>query len=99
MQNLLLVLAEIFLLFKNFEIVFIIFLRQKIRKMKPIPKNFLFFCLSFLSFTFAYKISMQNKLHSTEKNVMLNNGDRIDGRYRLVEKTNELTCPKMNEEW
>ena len=59
----------------------------------------LFLLLLCICSAISFKLSLQHKLHSSEKNIMLQSGDRIDGRYRLVEKTNELTCPKMNEEW
>lgn len=65
--------------------------------MKPIFQLFLLFLCTIS--TISLKLTSQHKLHSSEKNIMLQSGDRIDGRYRLVEKTNELTCPKMNEEW
>lgn len=50
---------------------------------------------------FCYKATIQNKLrlNSRDKYILISSGDRIDGRYRVIEKTNELICPKMNEEW
>ena len=83
-----------FLLFEENRVLY--FLINK-KKMKSIFQLFLLF-LCIIS-VISFKLSAQHKLHSSEKNVMLQSGDRIDGRYRLVEKTNELTCPKMNEEW
>ena len=66
------------------------------------------FSLIFIFFVFlnkhhilSYKNSIQSQSHlkSSEKNSLISTGDRIDGIYRIMEKTNEKTCPYMNEEW
>ena len=64
-------------------------------------KLLIFFLFIFLNkdLILGFKNSIQNKLKSCEKNSMISTGDRIDGRYRILEKTNEKTCPYMNEEW
>lgn len=59
----------------------------------------LMFLFSLKSFTSAIKLLMQHKIKSKEKNALINSGDRIEGRYQIIEKTNELTSQPMNEEW
>lgn len=66
-------------------------------------KILLFFLVCWFNcqYLLCYKITIQNKLrlNSRDKYTLITSGDRIDGRYRVIEKTNELICPAMNEEW
>lgn len=60
---------------------------------------FPFYLFLIISFASSLKLHLRNKIKLKDKYTLISVGDRIDGRYRVIEKTNEMTCPAMNEEW